>query len=141
MTRERRRAALVMAGIGLTLSLLCGWLLMDAIGTVVAAWRAGAAEIRVSGGDVGMLALMPVFVALAAWGMVAAFRDGVALRRVGNGIAVAAMIALVIALTGSWVFQDWAERRLVKDGYVRCGVERAGRFSALTLCARKVDPA
>lgn len=139
MTRERRRAALAMAGIGLALSLLCGWLLVHSIGTSLAAWRSGAAEIRVSGGDIGMLALMPIFVALAAWGVTAAFRDDAAMRRFGNGIAIAAMIAVVAALAGSWIFQSWAEQRLAEDGYVRCGVERMGRFSSVTLCARKAD--
>lgn len=141
MTRERRRAALVMAGIGVTLSLLCGWLLVHSIGTSLAAWRSGAAEVRVSGGDIGMLALMPIFVALAAWGVMAVFRDGAAMRRIGNGIAIAAMIAVVAALAGSWIFQFWAEQRLAEDGYVRCGVDRTGRFASVTLCARKADPA
>lgn len=49
MTRERRRAAFAMAGIGLTLSLLGGWLLIESIGTSLTAWRIGAAEVRVSG--------------------------------------------------------------------------------------------
>jgi hypothetical protein len=126
-----------MAGIGLTLSILCGWLLAASVTESLAAWRSGAAEIRVSGGDVGMLALMPIFVALAAWGGMAALWDGAALRRIGNGIAIAAMIAVTVALAGSWAFQAWAEQRLAKDGYVRCAVERTGRFSSLTLCAHK----
>lgn len=101
MTREPQRPALVMAGIGLTLSLLCGWLLVDSIGTSLAAWRSGASEVRVSGGDIGMLVLMPIFVALAGWGVMAAFRDGAAMRRIGNGIAIAAMLAVVVAFAGS----------------------------------------
>ena len=141
MTRERRRAAFTMACIGVTLSLLCGGLLVDLIRTSLAAWRSGAAEIRVSGGDIGMLALMPIFVALAAWGVMAVFRDGTTLRRIGNGIAIAAMIAAVVALAASWVFLSWAEQRLVEDGYVRCGEDRTGRFPSVTLCARKADPA
>ncbi|KQM58892.1 MULTISPECIES: hypothetical protein [unclassified Sphingomonas] len=141
MTRERRRAAILMAGIGLTLSLLCGWLLAGSITASLAAWHGGAAEVRVSGGDVGMLVLMPILIALAAWGTMAAFRDGSAMRRIGNGIAVAAMIAVPVALAGSWAFQAWAEQRLVQDGYVRCGADRTGRFPSLTLCARKAIPA
>jgi len=141
MIPERRRAAITMAGIGATLSLLCGWLLATSIRASLAAWHTGAAEIRVSGGDVGMLVLMPIFVALAAWGTVAAFRDDGAMRRIGNGIAVAATVAVVAALAGSWAFQVWAEERLAQNGYVRCGVERTGRFPSLTLCARKSQPA
>jgi hypothetical protein len=137
MKSERRRAALTMAGMGAMLSLLCGWLLASSITATVVAWREGAAEVRVSGGDVGMLALMPIFVALTAWGTLAVFRNDDAVKRIGNGIAVAAMIAVPVALGGSWVFQGWAERRLSAEGYVRCGSDRVGRFPALTLCARK----
>lgn len=84
---------------------------------------------------------MPIFVALAAWGGMAVFRDEAAMRRFGNGIAIAAMIAVVVALAGSWIFQSWAEQRLAEDGYVRCGVERVRRFPSVTLCARKADGA
>ncbi|WP_156348621.1 hypothetical protein [Sphingomonas sp. Leaf23] len=141
MTGERRRAAIVMAGIGLTLSLLCGWLLTSSIRTSLAAWQRGTAEIRVSGGDVGMLVLMPVFVALTAWGAIAVFQEGRALHRIGNGIAIAAIIAVPAALVGSWALQAWAEQRLVQDGYVRCGTDRIGRFPAVTLCVCKHAPA
>lgn len=141
MTDERSRAAIVMAGIGLGLSLLCGWLLTSSITASLAAWRTGASEVRVSGGDVGMLMLMPILLALAAWGTIAVFRDGAAMRRIGNAIAVAAMIAVPAALTGSWAFQAWAEQRLAEDGYVRCGTDRTGRFPSLTLCVRKGIPA
>lgn len=84
-----------------------------------------------------MLALMPILVALTVWGTLAVFRNDDTVKRLGNGIAVAAMVAVPMALVGSWVVQDWAERRLFAEGYVRCGVERVGRFPALTLCARK----
>ncbi len=141
MTGERRRAAIMMAGIGLTLSLLCGWLLAGSIAASLTAWRTGAAEVRVSGGDIGMLVLMPILLALAAWGTIAAFRDGGAMRRIGNAIAIAAMVAVPAALIGAWAFQTWAEQRLTQDGYVRCGTDRTGRFPSLTLCARKAAPA
>ncbi|MCC2978027.1 hypothetical protein LK533_15285 [Sphingomonas sp. PL-96] len=141
MTGERRRAALLMAAIGLTLSVLCGWLLAESVAASLTAWRAGAPEVRISGGDFGMFALMPILVALAVWGTLALFREDAAVRRIGNGIAVAAMIAVPVALGGSWVLQDIAERRLAAEGYVRCRTERAGRFPSLTLCARKVPPA
>ncbi len=137
MTSERRRAGLTIATIGAVLSLLCGWLLASSIMATLAAWRQGAAEVRISGGDVGMLALMPIFVALTAWGTLAVFRNDDTVKRLGNGIAVAAMVAVPMALVGSWVVQDWAERRLFAEGYVRCGVERVGRFPTLTLCARR----
>jgi hypothetical protein len=140
MTSERRRAALTMAGIGLTTSMLCGWLLANSIAGSFAAWRAGAAEVRISGGDVGMLTLMPILVALAVWGTLAVFRNDAAVGRIGNRIAVAAMILVPVAFGGSWVFQNWAERRLAAEGYVRCGAERVGRFQSLTLCARKAPP-
>jgi len=137
MTSERRRAAVTMAVIGLMLSIVCGWLLTESIMTSVTAWRTGAAEIRVSGGDVAMLVLMPIFVALGVWGGMAVFREGAAMRRIANGIAIAAMVAVIMALAGSWAFQAWAEQQLAKNGYERCGFERTGRFSSLTLCARK----
>lgn len=140
MSSERRRAALMLAGIGLTLSLLCGWLLADSITASLAAWQGRAAEVRVSGGDIGMLVLMPIFLALTVWGTVAAFRDDGATRRIGNGIAVAAAIALFAALAGAWALQAWAENRLAEEGYVRCGTDRTGRFASLTFCARKADP-
>ncbi|MCC2977996.1 hypothetical protein LK533_15130 [Sphingomonas sp. PL-96] len=130
-----------MAAIGLTLSVLCGWLLADSLAASLAAWRTGASEVRVSGGDFGMLALMPIFVALAAWGTLALLRDDAAVKRIGNRIAMAAMIAVPVSLSGSWALQDLAERRLAADGYVRCGAERTGRFPSLTLCARKTPPA
>ena len=141
MTSERRRAALTMAGIGLTLSMLCGWLLAGSITASFAAWQTGAAEVRISGGDVGMLALMPILLGMTIWGTLALFRNDSAVRRIGNRIAVAAMIAVPVALGGSWAFQHWAERQLAAKGYVRCGEERAARFPSLTLCARKAPPA
>jgi len=137
MKNERRRAALTMAGIGAILSLLCGWLLASSISATIAAWRDDAPELRISGRDVGMVALMPIFVALTVWGTLAVFRNNAAVKRIGNGIAVAAMIAVPVALGGSWVSQRWAEQKLSAQGYVRCGTERVGRFRALTLCARK----
>ena len=141
MTRERRRAALMMTAIGLTLSVLCGWLLVSSITTSFAAWQAGATEVRISGGDVGMLTLMPILVALTLWGTLAVFRNDAAVARIGNGIAVVAMIAVPVAFGGSWVFQNWAAQRLAADGYVRCGAKRVGRFPLVTLCARKAPRA
>ena len=140
MTGERRRAALVMACIGLTLSLLCGWLPATSVIAAWTAWHSGAATIRVSGGDVAMLVLLPVFVALAAWGSIAAVRDGAATRRIGNAIAIVAMVAVPIALAGAWGFVSWAERRLADEGYVRCATGRVGRFPALALCLRPNAP-
>jgi hypothetical protein len=88
-----------------------------------------------------MLVLMPILMALAAWGTIAVFRDGAAMRRIGNTIAVAAIIAVPVSLAGSWAFQAWAEQRLAQDGYIRCGMNRTGRFPSLTLCVRKGIPA
>ncbi|MEG3086761.1 hypothetical protein [Sphingomonas sp. PB4P5] len=140
MTSERRRAALTMAGIGWTLSILCGWLLANSLAEFFLAWRTDAAEVRISGGDVAILTLMPIIVALAIWGTLAVFRNDAVVGRIGNRIAVAAMILVPVAFGGSWVFQHWAERRLSAEGYVRCGAERAGRFTLIILCARKVPP-
>ncbi|WP_260597538.1 hypothetical protein [Sphingomonas endolithica] len=130
-----------MASIGLTLSILCGSLLASSIAASFAAWRARATEVRISGGDVGMLTLMPIFVALTIWGTLAVFRNDAVVGRIGNGIAVAGMILVPVAFGGSWVFQNWAEQRLAADGYVRCGADRVGRFPSLTLCARRAPPA
>lgn len=140
MTSERRCAALMMAGIGPILSLLYGWLLASSITVTIAAWGEGASEVRISGGDVRMLALMPIFVALSVWGTLAVFRNDGAVKPIGNGIAVTATIVVPVALGASWVFQVWVEQKLSAQGYVRCGVDRVGRvdrFPALTLCARK----
>ncbi len=141
MTHERRRAALMLTGIGLTLSVLCGWLLVSSIRASFAAWRSGAAEVRISGGDVGMLTLMPILVALTIWGTLAVFRNDDTVTRIGNVIAVVAMIAVPVALGGSWIFQNWAAQRLAAEGYVQCRTERVGRFPSITLCARKAPPA
>jgi hypothetical protein len=108
VTSERRRAIIIMMGVGSTLSLLRGRLLTSSITASLTVSRMGAAKVRVSGDDVGMLVLMPILVALAAWGTIAAFRDGGALRQIGNGIAVAAMLAIPAALADSWAFQAWA---------------------------------
>ncbi|OWK32514.1 hypothetical protein [Sphingomonas mucosissima] len=140
MTGERRRAALTMAGIGVALSALCGWLLVDSISTFLSAWREGAPEVRVSGGDVGMLVLMPIFAGLAIYGFAAIFGDGAIVQRIGVVTIVAALITLPLALGGSWAFQNWAEERLKARGYVRCGAERVGRFPSTTMCKRGALP-
>jgi hypothetical protein len=104
----------------------------------MAGWCAGGTDFGGRRRDVDVDAIL---VALTVWGALAVFRNDAVVGRIGNRIAVAGMILVPVALGGSWLFQDWAERQLAADGYVRCGVERVGRFPSLTLCARRTQPA
>ncbi|WP_334656785.1 hypothetical protein [Sphingomonas panaciterrae] len=142
MTRERRRAALTMAGIGLALSLLCGWRLAAGrvdrdVAGCLADRGSGGSGVRWRHRDAGVDADLRGAGSLGSDGGVSGWHRDAPDRQ---PIAIAAMIAVVAALAGSWIFQSWAEQRLAEDGYVRCGAERTGRFASVTLYARKVDP-
>ncbi|MDJ0276461.1 hypothetical protein QLH51_06595 [Sphingomonas sp. 2R-10] len=130
-----------MAGIGGVLTLLCGWLLIDSVATSLAAWRGGAAEVRVGGGDAAMAVALPILLALAIWGMLAAFHDGPFVTRIGNAIAVVAIVAVPVGIAGSWAVRNWAEHALATSGYARCDTERTGRFLTIVLCRHPAAPA